>query len=116
MAGIVKDEPDLFIQGNQLVVENRLHQFQGFLRILNGIQWLNSGLIASLCLLVGPLSFLFMNVSAVPKHDSKQIRCGIGTIDRAPVSPFHQQRQPAAVVNVSMAQNDIINFFRIKGK
>ncbi len=116
MAGIVKDEPDLFIQRNQLVVENRLDQFQGFLCVLDRIQRLNHRFIASLCLLVGPLGFLFMNVGTVPQHDSQQVRCGIGTIDRAPVSPLYQQGQPTAVVDVGMAQNDIINFFRIKGK
>ena len=67
-------------------------------------------------LTVLPFRFLFVDVSAVLQHDIQQVCSRICAVDLALESSLYEKRDPAAVVDVRMAQDEVLYLGRIKRK
>ena len=116
MARVVEADGDLFIEFDDLVVPDRLDQRETGLRVLYRIERLYCLLAFSLCLLIGPLRLLLVDVSAVSEHDRQKIRSRLRAVDPPAEAPLHQKRDPAAVVDVGMAQDHCLHIRWIKRK
>ena len=85
-------------------------------RILHGVQRLDHKVAATLIFSIAPLGVALLDVSAVKQHDVAQLFGGGGAEYLAAKTLFVEERKPAAVVDVRVRQNDVINSRSIENK
>ena len=88
---------------------NRLEVLQRILRFLEGVER-QGGIVLGLIHLVVEARVFFLQVAGVGKDDAAQIDRRRRGVNRAAESLFHQARNPAAVVEMRVRQDDGIDF------
>ena len=116
MTCVIETDAHFIVEFHKLIVENRLYELQGFLRVLFGVQRLHERSAGSGVLSVLPFSFLFVDVSAVQQHDPQQVRSRIRAVDLPFEPSLHKKRDPAAVIDMRMTQDHALDLCRIKGE
>src|SRR6185312_6614192 len=87
---------------------HRLEILQAILRLLLRIKWKRWIVLRSLVAIV-ELGVFLLKVSGVRQNDAAEINRCRGRIDSSAKSLLHQARNPAAVIEVRMRQNQILN-------
>src|SRR5215469_9372677 len=70
------------------------------------------GIVLGLLYLVVEPGVFFLKVAGVRKDDATQIDSGWRGVDRAAEAFFDEARNPSAVVEVSVGEDDGVDFFR----
>ena len=114
MPRVVKYNFHIVIQRDELIVEDRLNKAQRRFRVADRVKRFyrrlpGSGISSGL-----PLRVLFVNIRAVLEHDVQKIRRRISAVNRAFKTALHQQRQPAAVVDMRVTEYHAFNLSRVK--
>src|SRR5437764_8205839 len=89
----------------------RFEVLQRVLRLFKRVQWQRRGVLRLVHLVV-ERGIFFLQVARIGKNDSAQIdrrRTGVNGTAKA---LFYQARNPAAMVQVSVSEDDCINFLR----
>ena len=96
-------------QVQRLAVLQGKDLLQRRLRVSHGVQRLHLGPSGTLALLVLPLSVALLNEGGVPQHNGQQLTGEPGGEDLALESLFHQQGDPAGVVDVGVGNDNIVD-------
>ena len=96
-------------QVQRLAVFHGKDLFQRRLRVSHGVQRLHLGPSGTFALLVLPLGVALLNEGGVPQHNGQQLTGEPGGEDLALESLFHQQGDPAGVVDVGVGNDNIVD-------
>ena len=116
MAGLSEAHGNAFSQFFFDIVKDRcqvLDRFNGIIYRVNGFFVFSAQTVV---LLISVFCFTHLNVCAVTQHNIRQIRRRVRAEDFRMKSLLHEKRQSAAMIDVSMTQDDKIDFFRFKRK
>ena len=96
------------------VVAHRAHQAQRLLHIVEVVERLRDGLIAiiapfALPALVDAVGLAHRETGGVAQQYGEQVTAGRVGVDRAAVAALDQQRQPTAVVDMGVAEDDRVD-------
>ena len=112
MAGVIELHLDIVVEIQEMVVtdgDKEVHTGSGISLCIDGLQ---GGKALLTAFLVEPLHIVLLDEARVGEHDAAQVLGGGGADDLPSESQFMEIGDEAAVVDVRVSEDDIVDFFR----